>query len=37
VRRVAFVLLALAGVAMALVGVFKTHDPETIWRFASQI
>lgn len=36
-RRVAFVILALAGIGLVIVGVFKTNDPETIWRFASQI
>ena len=35
-RRVAFVLLAVIGVAAVVIGI-KAGDPETIHRFAAQI
>jgi len=35
-RRVAFVLLAVIGVAAVVLGI-KAGDPETIHRFAAQI
>jgi hypothetical protein len=35
-RRVAFILLAVIGVAAIFVGI-KAGDPETIHRFAAQI
>lgn len=36
VRRIAFIVLALAGIAAVVAGV-KLGDPETIHRFAAQI
>jgi hypothetical protein len=35
-RRVAFVLLAVIGIAAVVLGI-KAGDPETIHRFAAQI
>jgi len=35
-RRVAFILLALIGMAAAVMGI-RAGDPETIHRFAAQI
>jgi hypothetical protein len=35
-RRVAFVVLAVIGVALVVMGI-KAGDPETIHRFAAQI
>jgi len=35
-RRVAFILLAVIGVAAVVIGI-KAGDPETIHRFAAQI
>jgi hypothetical protein len=35
-RRIAFILLAVVGVAAVVMGI-KAGDPETIHRFAAQI
>jgi hypothetical protein len=35
-RRAAFIILALAGIALLVAGI-KLGDPETIHRFAAQI